>query len=306
MHKTEPEKKHRLGMRIKMGIGCGAVCAFLASNCFAAENESTEIVVDGQVTVQEEMPDTDDALEKLLTEVEAALPADNGEWSVYICDLEGGFEGSVNEQSMQAASLIKLYIMGAVYESYEELTAAYGKEMIDANLYAMITVSDNEAANVLTNYLGGDDFEKGMREVSEYCLEKGFTCSSMGRLLLQSNEFGDNYTSVCDCGRFLKAVYENDEETFRYTEEMFRLLSEQTRRNKIPAGLPEGVAVANKTGELADVENDAGIIYDTEHDLILVFMSQNLRDAGAAQQTIAAISRQVYEYYNDGNNKSAE
>ena len=38
--------------------------------------------------------------------------------------------------------------------------------------------------------------------------------------------------------------------------------------------MPAGVSVANKTGELADVENDAGIIYNTQNDLILVFMSE--------------------------------
>ena len=40
------------------------------------------------------------------------------------------------------------------------------------------------------------------------------------------------------------------------------LLAAQTRRNKIPAQMPSGVSIANKTGELSDVENDAGIIYN--------------------------------------------
>ena len=44
---------------------------------------------------------------------------------------------------------------------------------------------------------------------------------------------------------------------------MYRLLKMQTRKNKIPAQMPSDVKVANKTGELDNVENDAGIIYDT-------------------------------------------
>ena len=36
---------------------------------------------------------------------------------------------------MQAASLIKLYIMGAVYEDYDSLLPqSYGKETLDNNL----------------------------------------------------------------------------------------------------------------------------------------------------------------------------
>ena len=322
MQKTGPDKRSGLGIIRKMCIG-GMICFGMTQACFAAESEP--IIVDGQVVsasaqelentevqnaemVPQDVPipqemKADETLTEVLAEVETALPADNSEWSVYICDPAGGFEGCINEQSMQAASLIKLYIMGAVYERYGELTEVHGKETVDANLKSMITVSDNEAANMLTGYLGDGDSEKGLRAVSDYCLEKGFTCTSMGRLLLQSGTAGENYTSVRDCGRFLKAVYEKDTGMFPYAEEMFALLSEQTRRNKIPAQLPGDVSVANKTGELGDVENDAGIIYDTEHDLILVFMSQGLKDTAAAQQTIAELSRQIYESYNAVENK---
>ena len=75
----------------------------------------------------------------------------------------------------------------------------------------------------------------------------------------------------------------------------------QERRNKIPANLPEGVKVANKTGELDDVENDAGIIYSTAKgiDLAVCFMSQDLTDPGAAQASIAQDSRLIYGYYNE-------
>ena len=79
---------------------------------------------------------------------------------------------------------------------------------------------------------------------------------------------------------------------------MYNLLKAQTRRNKIPAQLPDNVKVANKTGELDNVENDAGIIYDSENDLAIVFLSQNLSDVSAAQNTIAALSKEIYEYYN--------
>ena len=79
---------------------------------------------------------------------------------------------------------------------------------------------------------------------------------------------------------------------------MYTLLKAQTRRIKIPAQLPQDVKTANKTGELSNVENDAGIIYDSENDLVIVFMSQNLSDTSAAQNTIASLSREIYDYYN--------
>ena len=105
------------------------------------------------------------------------------------------------------------------------------------------------------------------------------------------------FRSPADCGHFLRKVYDGWKSGDPKAAAQFDLLAAQERRNKIPAQMPAGVSVANKTGELADVENDAGIIYNTQNDLILVFMSEQLSEAGSAQSTIAALSRQIYDYY---------
>ena len=238
---------------------------------------------------------TDEKLQSLLSSL--AFPSGNGTWAAYVCNLTAGTEGTVNDHQMQAASLIKLYIMGAVYERYDSLIQQYGQSSVDSNLQSMITVSDNDAANTLTSYLGGGDGTAGMGVVNSFCSANGYASSHMGRLLLQSNEFDDNYTSVSDCGHFLKKVYEGNKSGDAKAQAQFSLLAAQQRRNKIPAQMPSGVSVANKTGELADVENDAGIIYNTSHDVVIVFMSEGLSEVGSAQSTIASLSRQIYDYY---------
>lgn len=238
---------------------------------------------------------TDEKLQGVLSNL--ALPAGNGTWSVYVCDLVNNTEGAIQDARMQAASLIKLYIMGAVYENYDSIIAQYGQSSVDSNLYSMITVSDNDAANTLVSYLGGGDSSAGMTVVNDFCSEKGYSSTHMGRLLLASNQYDDNYTSVSDCGHFLKEVYEGSKESDAYAQAEFDLLAAQTRRNKIPAQMPAGVSIANKTGELSDVENDAGIIYNSSNDLIIVFMSENVLQPGTAQSTIASLSRQIYDSY---------
>lgn len=234
---------------------------------------------------------TDEKLQGVLSNL--ALPAGNGTWSVYVCDLVNNTEGAIQDARMQAASLIKLYIMGAVYENYDSIIAQYGQSSVDSNLYSMITVSDNDAANTLVSYLGGGDSSAGMTVVNDFCSEKGYSSTHMGRLLLASNQYDDNYTSVSDCGHFLKEVYEGSKESDVHAQAEFDLLAAQTRRNKMPAG----VSIANKTGELSDVENDAGIIYNSSNDLIIVFMSENVLQPGTAQSTIASLSRQIYDSY---------
>lgn len=238
---------------------------------------------------------TDEKLQGVLSNL--ALPAGNGTWSVYVCDLVNNTEGAIQDARMQAASLIKLYIMGAVYENYDNIIAQYGQSSVDSNLYSMITVSDNDAANTLVSYLGGGDSSAGMTVVNDFCSEKGYSSTHMGRLLLASNQYDDNYTSVSDCGHFLKEVYEGSKESDAHAQAEFDLLAAQTRRNKIPAQMPAGVSIANKTGELSDVENDAGIIYNSSNDLIIVFMSENVLQPGTAQSTIASLSRQIYDSY---------
>lgn len=264
----------------------------------SSSSESSESVFNGSGAGTSSEPVTDEKLETILKQVQSQLPAENGTWAVFISDLVNGTEGSLNDQKMQAASLIKLYIMGAVYENYDQITGQYGRDSVDSNLYSMITVSDNDAANTLTTYLGGGDSAAGMQAVNSFCQAHGYDQTHMGRMLLASNENDDNYTSVGDCGHLLQEIYKQDTSGYTHAADMFNLLKVQTRCNKIPAQLPEGVKTANKTGELDNVENDAGIIYDSKNDVVIVFMSQNLSSAGSAQNTIATLSRTIYDYYN--------
>lgn len=270
--------------------------------------DSSTIQEEGTISPSHNEPttSTDDSMNSLLSQIQPLLPQNNGSWSVYVCNLIKNTEGNIDSHPMQAASLIKLYIMGAVYENYETLLQTYSADTLNNYLNPMITVSDNDAANALVEILGNGDTTVGMAAVNTFCQNHGFTDTSMGRLLLQSNENGDNYTSANDCGRFLKEIYQTYNNTFSdgtlaHADAMYGLLKMQERRNKIPADMPEGVNVANKTGELDTVENDAGIIYNTAKgiDLVICFMSENLSDTRNAQAVIAQDSRMIYGYYNE-------
>lgn len=268
----------------------------------ASEEEGTLSPNKGSSFTEEE----DSEMDNLLSQINNLLPANNGNWSVYICNLKNGSEGSIENRPMQSASLIKLFIMGAVFERYDTMINQYGQSSIDSLVESMITVSDNDATNTLVGYLGNGDSTAGMNVVNEFCKAHGYSSTSMGRLMLQSNENGDNYTSVEDCGKFLKEVYNStsaasESTTLARTDVMYRLLRGQTRRNKIPANIPNAIGVANKTGELETVENDAAILYNTAKgiDLVIVYMSENLTATGAAQTTIAEHSRMIYGFYNE-------
>ncbi len=231
-------------------------------------------------------------LDSMLTEARSAA---GGRWSIYIKNLSSGITAQRENSQMKAASLIKLFIMGAVCEQYDTLASANGSETIDNLLNAMITVSDNDSANQLVTILGGGDSAAGRQVVSTYCIEHGYSNTSMGRMLLEESPTGENYTSVEDCASFLETLYLKE---FDYSDKMLSLLEAQQRRSKIPAQIPDGVTIANKTGELPGIENDTAIVYGDKNPYIICIMTDGLTDSTLAVNYMANMSGNIYGFFN--------
>ena len=257
--------------------------------------------IETEKTVQEpEQEETEpekpepDSLELLNDNLNSAVSAysTDGNWAAYVYCLDNGDRASYNDSKMQAASLIKLYIFACV-SANRELVDSQGSDT-DSLLRSMITASDNWASNVLITRLGKGDSTAGRAKINEYCANHGYSSTHIGRLLLESNAYDDNYTSAGDCVKLLKRAYNGE---LAGASQLLDLMKQQQRRHKIPARVPSGVTVGNKTGELADVESDAAVIW-AERPYILVVMSENISSPGSAQNAIAAISGDIYNYLN--------
>ena len=86
--------------------------------------------------------------------------------------------------------------------------------------------------------------------VNEFCKEHDFTATHLGRRFLAENPTDDNYTSAADCAAFFSGLYNGTLLNVEASGKMLELLEGQTVKGKIPAGLPNGVETANKTGEM--------------------------------------------------------
>ena len=215
----------------------------------------------------------------------------NGEdWSVYVqmVDDKKNYV-NIHSHSQQAASVIKLFVMGAIYDNYDKVTAVYGKDVVDQNLTEMITISSNDAWTNLVNMLGNDDYAQGDQIVTNWAKIHGYIDTST------CDDLGENYTSVKDAAHVIYDIYH---QKLPYSNEMLALLKQQTRTTKIPASIPDGIVTGNKTGELDDTENDVAIIYGKDHTYILSVMATNLSSTENAQQMIRDISTIVYGYLN--------
>lgn len=234
-----------------------------------------------------------------------------GKWSVSVMDLsEGTAYGWNEEASMQSASVIKAFIMAAVYGRIcyppEGIAAIYAPEQYEGELKdlltAMITVSDNQAANRLVELLGYGDFQAGKEVVNAFCQSNGYAGTHLGRRFMEEDPQDDNYTTAADCRKLLCDIYNGECVCAEASGKMLALLQEQTVKTKISAGIPESVLSANKTGEMPEgyglgcIENDIAIVYGEQKDYVICVLSNELGGRNEeARQKIGEISRLVYE-----------
>lgn len=232
-----------------------------------------------------------------------------GSWSIYVKDLKSGISLTINDQPQDSASLIKLYIAGAVLEKiqHQELEET---ETIDLLLSDMISLSDNEAANELVRYLSDShEHQDGMEKVNEFIEEHDFTDTWQYNGLEDSDLwYGDevNVTSVKDCGRFLEEIYDGDMVSHLASRQLEGYLLDQEITWKIPAGIPSEIKTANKTGEKDNTQNDASIVYTPYRDYIICVMATNLTDEDTAVENIRAVSAKVYGFFQEADAVTAE
>ena len=252
-------------------------------------------------------------IDTLKPQLESMLAGYDGEWSVYVKDLETNEEFVLNDTPLYSASLIKVFVMAKTYEDMDlvlEHEAAQMKttvdnakvqDKLDTLLWNMITVSDNESCNELGRLQSDThDFLDGAEQVNKYLQKEGYTETSYQSTLHPSTSKlitlgGHNQTTVTDCGKLLERIYRGECVSKEASEQMLNLLMNQQNTSKIPEGLGTSVPTANKTGETDEDQHDIAIVYGTKTTYILCVMSEN---ASNAIDNIRSISRVVYNYLN--------
>ena len=234
----------------------------------------------------------------LKTKIQEKTRTFPGTWSVYVKNLKTGETTEVNSgRRTYAASLIKLYVLGATLDRIKTGKLS-SNQWIEKSMTNMITVSDNWSCNYLIK-------TTGKSVVNSWISRNGYSGTKVvhGLSPASNNDGirtgpGQNETTAKDCGKFLEAVYRGTLVDKNVSKKALGLLKRQTRRSKIPAGVPSGTTVANKTGETNNTSHDAAIVYAPKCDYVLVVMSDT-NGLGWSQPTnIAKISRLVYEHYN--------
>lgn len=246
-----------------------------------------------------EMPERE-GLVDLRTQIEQYIKTRRGSWGVFVQNLATNEYLSINEKKYSSASLIKLFTAAAVISKIESGILTSNGD-IEHQLNLMITESSNIACNYLTKCLGGGNTKTGFNVENEHTELLGFKNTFHGSELIDSSGqkaifIGYNQTSPADCGRLLAMVYKQKLISESASKKLLDLLLNQTHTWKIPDSLPEGVKVANKTGENSKVEGDAAIVYSPGGDYVISVIGNG--DVSTGVGTIQGISQIVYNYFN--------
>ena len=206
---------------------------------------------------------------------------------------------------MRAASMIKVYILGYLFEEVEAGRISLDETIIlqssdqvggagilsgysagtaltiDELAKLMITVSDNTATNILIHRLG-------MENINTYIVKHGYADTKLQRKMMDLTaieEGRENYTSAKDLGTWFMNLLDGKNMSGASREKMLTYLLGQTDTETFNEALPNR-STAHKTGELGGVYHDGGIIFQNhdrnkENAYVLITLSDPYQLRGA-------------------------
>ncbi len=231
---------------------------------------------------------------QLEAELKEKMSGWQGDWSLCMKNYSTDETISINSHQVYSASLIKLFVAQTVYQKIAEGNLKETAKIND-EVRKMLTYSDNDAWKYLARQLGGGSYSRGMSAMTLVSQASGF--GDTGQFYKGSHK-NYNFTSVNDCAMYLKMLLDGTVVNREYSDKILALLKQQQHTQKIPAGIPDGIRTANKTGELDYVQGDAAIVYAPNGTYILCIIGDSLENGYGQIGKIAELSRLVYEYLN--------
>lgn len=151
----------------------------------------------------------------------------------------------------------------------------------------MMVISDNTATNMLIDVLGGKEKFNG-----EF-VKWGMRNTTINNWLPDLT--GTNITSPYDLSLLLAKVDAGQLITPASRARMFEILEHNKHRMLLPAGIPPGTKIADKTGDIGKLVGDAGIITAKDGKrYIMVASVERPHNDRRANNLIRHLSKEVY------------
>lgn len=201
-------------------------------------------------------------IEKIKTDFRNITDGYSGIYAFYIYDLNGDyFYGENYQESLTAASLIKLPVMELAFKELE--AGSLKEEETLPLLEAMGKRSDNQAYLQMVDTLGKEEIQKEIDNL-------GMTNTSLK----------DNLTTPEDIGTFFKKLYNHELLSEEYTNLFFEYLTNTNFEEWLRKGVPTSIPLVHKYGRETHSVSDAGVVLDTKP-FVLVIMTDGVVETEA-------------------------
>jgi beta-lactamase class A len=186
----------------------------------------------------------------------------------------------------------QLYMLDFDRDADPDLYRNMGRTMSVQQLaHAMITTSSNFATNLLVDVVGVSTIQTALAEL-------GIDGVKVLRGVEDQAAFDagiNNEVTAAGLLKLLRVLAEGKAYGPQASTEMLEIMHAQRFRSGIPAGLPQAARVAHKTGNIATVHHDAGIVYlENRKPYVLVILTQ-FRSETPRSTAVAEVSRDIYE-----------
>ena len=253
-------------------------------------------------------------IEKIISQVE-------GNVCINFYDLNKNNGFSVNgDKKVLSASMIKLLILAELMKKIFENKFSLSDTVMMANFMKiggdgvlkelntghhftlkelatlMIIVSDNQATNILIDFLGMENINQLGKELR---LKKTFLGRKMMDIEARKNGY-DNYTCADDISSLLKLIYQEKLINEEASQLMLDILLRQQQGERLQRYLPSDIKIAHKCGDLDNLENDGGIIWINDRAYILVVLTSAMPNL-ECRETIGKISKYIYDKMEEQN-----
>jgi beta-lactamase class A len=178
-------------------------------------------------------------------------------------------------------------------DSEGDLYARLGTKITRYDLiFRMITESSNLATNMIIDQIGAKNVMKTMKNIGadDIRVLRGVEDTKAFRKGLNNQVTAYDLMLIFE--RIAKGTMVNESAS----NKMIEILKEQKFNSVIPAQLPKDVQVAHKTGSIAGIFHDSGIVYlPNGRAYVLVLLSADVKD-DVVKKTLADVSLQFYNY----------
>jgi beta-lactamase class A len=186
-----------------------------------------------------------------------------------------------------------LYSLTVTDDSDDDIYQYIEKELsIRKLVHRMITVSSNLATNILIELVDAQNVMRSLEELGVYNMR---VLRGVEDIKAYEKDL-NNQTDALSMMQVMLSIAEGLACSEEACEEMVEILSQQKFRAKIPAGIPDGIRVANKTGSITRIDHDAAIVFpEGRRPYVLVVLTRGINNREEAERLIAGLSKIIFQ-----------